>query len=290
MSRTSHLTTQEEGDNAHILIDTLYDAFDANGDGSVDFSELAAGLSILCGGTSGMKTSAAFALYDINGDGFISFPEFQAYLLSVFKVMYRVQPSTELSVGVPVEELAAVTARDAFEEADLNHDGRLSYGEFKLWYESAHGSGVNGDDQDATSSTAEIVGPERYAIPFDTLDDIKKFTGLQKISAEQMFGAFERSVGGRAVGQMEFNDAFLRIVAWTRPDVIEDQDGANIVTEIATRLFETFDVNASGQIDPSSIKSGMSVLCGGDMHDKASAAFSLYDLNGDGYISQPEMI
>ena len=36
-----------------------------------------------------------------------------------------------------------------------------------------------------------------------------------------MFGAFEESMGGRSVGAMEFNDVFLRIVAWTRPDVIK---------------------------------------------------------------------
>jgi len=142
MTRTNHLTTATDQNRAHHIIDMLYDAFDTDQNDVIDFSELTAGLSILCGGTSGMRTSAAFALYDLNNDGFISFPEFQSYLLSVFKVMYRVQPSTQSMVGVSVEELAAVTARDAFEEADLNHDHRLSYSEFKSWYESANGSGV----------------------------------------------------------------------------------------------------------------------------------------------------
>ena len=43
-------------------------------------------------------------------------------------------------------------------------------------------------------------------------------------------------------------------------------------------------------VSSSDIKSGMSVLCGGDMNDKAAATFSLYDLNGDGYISKSEMV
>ena len=34
----------------------------------------------------------------------------------------------------------------------------------------------------------------------------------------------------------------------------------------------------------------MSILFGGDMNDKAAATFSLYDLNGDGYISKSEMV
>ena len=98
---------------------------------AVDFSELASGLSVLCGGSRDQKAEAAFALYDYNGDGFISLEEMTRYLTSVFKVMYETQPGTAERMGVSAEELAAVTAEQAFVDADLNHDGRLSFDEFQ---------------------------------------------------------------------------------------------------------------------------------------------------------------
>ena len=45
---------------------------DQDGNNAVDFSELASGLSVLCGGSRDEKAEAAFALYDYNGDGYIS--------------------------------------------------------------------------------------------------------------------------------------------------------------------------------------------------------------------------
>ena len=38
------------------------------------------------------------------------------------------------------------------------------------------------------------------------------------------------------------------------------------------------------------LTSGLSVLCGGDRDEKVSAAFALFDVNGDGYISKDEMV
>ena len=97
------------------------------GNQRVDFAELASGLSVLCGGPRDDKVEAAFALFDINGDGFISLEEMQSYLVSVFKVLYHLQPEIESRVGVGPTELGEVTAMQAFEDADLNHDGKISY-------------------------------------------------------------------------------------------------------------------------------------------------------------------
>lgn len=45
-----------------------------------------------------------------------------------------------------------------------------------------------------------------------------------------------------------------------------------------------------GRVYSPDVKSGLSILCGGDMHDKAESTFALYDLNGDGFISKDEMV
>ena len=44
---------------------------------------------------------------------------------------YETEKGTQERIGVSAEDLAKVTAEEAFEEADLNHDGRLSFEEFQ---------------------------------------------------------------------------------------------------------------------------------------------------------------
>ena len=46
-----------------------------------------------------------------------------------------------------------VTAKEAFETADLNHDGRLSFSEFKRWYSDGWmGNGSTPAENNATSN------------------------------------------------------------------------------------------------------------------------------------------
>lgn len=126
----------------------LFDLFDVDRNGVVDFQELLSGLSILCGGTRDDKVLAAFELFDLNGDGFISQPEMEQYLTSVFRVVFQTSEGLFLpfflffyyshfctdvraQAAVSPEELAIVTTTQCFEDCDLNHDGKLSFDEFK---------------------------------------------------------------------------------------------------------------------------------------------------------------
>ena len=144
MERSGHLNNSTDADRAENIVETLFDGFDRDGTGFVDFAEITTGVSILCGGTADDRTLAAFQLYDVNGDGFITFPEFQNYLSAVFRIMYTLVPNTIHDVGVPSEVLAATTARAAFEEFDINMDGRLSYEEFRSWHEASYDTFILG--------------------------------------------------------------------------------------------------------------------------------------------------
>ena len=89
---------------------------------------IVSGLSVLFGGTYEDKIMQAFEIFDLNGDGFISFEEMCTYMTSIFKVQFEVDPGVraQLRLGdTRPEELGEMTARDVFEEADLNYDGRL---------------------------------------------------------------------------------------------------------------------------------------------------------------------
>ena len=45
------------------------------------------------------------------------------------------------------------------------------------------------------------------------------------------------------------------------------------------------DVNGDGKVDFVELSSGISTLTGGSVDEKTRAAFALYDVNGDGFIS-----
>ena len=43
-----------------------------------------------------------------------------SYLASVFRVLYETNPGTKTRIGIDADELAGITAKQAFLEADLN--------------------------------------------------------------------------------------------------------------------------------------------------------------------------
>jgi len=53
-----------EYEQSRLLLNRVFDAFDTDGNGIVDFKELAAGVAALCGGSPVNQVEAAFALYD----------------------------------------------------------------------------------------------------------------------------------------------------------------------------------------------------------------------------------
>ena len=91
--------TDDEDEQLCGALGGLYDMFDGNGNGVVDFTGLSSGLSDLCGVTRDERASAAFALYDYNDDGFITEDEMVRYLTSVFKAVYQAEPETEEQMG-----------------------------------------------------------------------------------------------------------------------------------------------------------------------------------------------
>ena len=127
--------TVEDRSRTEYVIEQIYDTFDADDNGCVNFSDLTSGLSILCKGDADTKVRSTFKLYDADGDGKISRDEMEAYLTSVFKLIYRAQPGAAEEVdGVSPELLAEIMAEQAFQDADFDGDGFLSFPEFRAWY------------------------------------------------------------------------------------------------------------------------------------------------------------
>jgi len=280
-----------------FVVESLFQAVDLNGDGRIDYCELASGISVLCGGGRDDKVRAAFSLFDLNGDGFISLDEMVTYLTSMFSMLYSINPSIEDEVGTGPKELAVQTARQAFVDADLNRDGRLSFEEFTRWYltvDTVEGKGKR-DEEGEEDDYEGRGGQDQQEI---TLSELRKLTTFKMHSPEEVFDAFARCTDERGMMNREsfLYGISMFVVKSEDPQIESYLDQFKVY--LANGLFDAYMLEDPGGasesgdvelIDFSEVCSGISVLCGGKRDDKALAAFRLYDVEGLGVISLEDL-
>ena len=137
----------EREESADAIAHRLFSVFDVDGSGTVDHTELAAGLTTLCrnasrGGAGGV--SEAFALYDIDGDGVVSREEMASFLRSVFTTAFRSDPNKHAAMGlISARDLAAITTASAFRLAKIDSASSMDLSAFARWW--THQNGVEGD-------------------------------------------------------------------------------------------------------------------------------------------------
>jgi Ca2+-binding EF-hand superfamily protein len=262
----------EERKHVGPLIDRLFRLFDVDGNGVVDFSELASGLSVLCGGSGDSKVASTFQLYDIDGDGFISKEEMVLYLTSVFKVLFGVVPGLAGSSNFSATEMATATMQQCFQEADVNHDGRLSFEEFSRWYKQPGGQSV---------ATVQAAGEQ-----FATLVEVQRITNLLNYSVSTVMEELA-SVANEdgLLSPAAFRAGFSRFVD---PSSMDEEHRRRWPATLKA-LFKLFDMDGNGVVDFTELSTGVSLLCGGTPLEKARAAFQLHDVNGDGFIYIEDM-
>jgi Ca2+-binding EF-hand superfamily protein len=251
----------------------IYESLDTNQDGQVQFSELAAGLTVLCGGTANSKIETAFELFDMNNDRMISQDEMFRYLRSVYAIVYEADSTARTRMGgADPDELALATTADAFERLGKGPGESLSFSEFKQWCEL--------DD-------AKVV---REASSKISLGEARRLTCLDSMRVHDVFECFMRRTtkSDGTISRRCFRETIEELSTMGGTRVLSDKDQDRLRVLISG-LYDQFDVNNDGMCSTVEMISGLTILCGGDVEEKAKIAFDLYDTDRSGTISREEM-
>lgn len=106
--------------------DYVFNVFDADKSGSIDFKEFICALSVTSRGKMEDKLDWAFQLYDIDGDGKISYEE----MLAIVEAIYKMVGSM---VKLPEDEdTPEKRVKKIFRMMDKDENGSLDMAEFKV--------------------------------------------------------------------------------------------------------------------------------------------------------------
>ena len=123
--------------------DYVFNVFDSDKSGSIDFKEFICALSVTSRGKMEDKLDWAFQLYDIDGDGEISYNEMLQIVEAIYKMVgltlflaVHMHRLTSLKVGSMVklpadEDTPEKRVRKIFKMMDKDENGSLDMDEFK---------------------------------------------------------------------------------------------------------------------------------------------------------------
>jgi len=118
--QSANIQTANQG-----FLDELFNAFDKNNDGTVNFIEFCTGLSVMLKGTSEEKLKLSFEIYDQDKSGKIS----QSEMMQVLQNMNVSLKAATGSQGYTDEDIQQFVSK-IYSECDLDGNSFLSYSEF----------------------------------------------------------------------------------------------------------------------------------------------------------------
>ena len=110
--------------DSNDFADMVFDQFDLNKNGMIEFSEFIASLSITARGSTEDKLKWAFDLHDVDKDGYISRSECLKTMQALYKMLGKIKlPEDEETPELKVQKL--------FEIMDTDNDDRINYKDFQ---------------------------------------------------------------------------------------------------------------------------------------------------------------
>ncbi|XP_023224729.1 Kv channel-interacting protein 1-like isoform X1 [Centruroides sculpturatus] len=112
----------------------------------------------------------------------------------------------------------------------------------------------------------------------EAIDTLCQLTKFNKRELQLMYRGFKQECPSGMVKEEKFKGIYAQFFP----------RGAE-TSQYAHYVFNTFDQEHTGAITFTDFVIGLSVLARGSLQEKLRWAFSLYDINGDGYITKDEM-
>jgi len=109
-----------------FLQDLIFNVFDDNKDGSINFQEFVTALSVMTRGDPNEKLEFAFSMYDLDGNGYIDKEEMTQIMEAFYKLVGPLVTFSGKKYDTPT-----ILVEEFFEAMDTNKDGRISIEEYK---------------------------------------------------------------------------------------------------------------------------------------------------------------